>query len=567
MGDPCLNLNPSPRQSQAIAQTVLLLAARENAALPWQEVLIAAGFGVQTSLPVGALQALQAAAVEVVAIVWLQSATPAPDGEPDLPIILLERLQAMERDRPVLLVGDRVEPTALAECFRVGLADYLPADRPEQLPPALQRILAARAERAADLQRRRAIEGLVGRLQGTTVLAEVLQEIVDWLRGTLAAETCWLSGSELRDRPWRIQYLAAASARGDEPGLGSFDPFVPHYRQRLERGQLSYVPRTEWPAAMQTLSSLQSIEAVLLVPLQYDGRCWGALCLLQGCQLPQPWSAADLTQVQNAALHGAIALHRDDCLRQLQREKQELIDASETSPHSESFATMSHEIRAPLANILGFARMLRDCHYGPLNERQQQYVNSLCNCSEYLLALLNNLLDLSKIEADREELNWEAIPIENICHAALELVSSKAQERGLALELQIAPELTVCYADRLRLQQILVNLLSNAVKFTPEGSVSLQVGCSDGEILFSVIDTGIGITAADLQTLFQPFQQVRAARKSSEPGTGLGLVLSLRLAQLHGGDITAVSEPQRGSCFTFRLPTKVPEYYDDRPDS
>ena len=256
-------------------------------------------------------------------------------------------------------------------------------------------------------------------------------------------------------------------------------------------------------------------------------------------------------------------------VRQLEREKQELI--ANERVRDEFFATMSHELRAPLANILGFAKMLRDRVYGPLNARQYQYASSLYNCGEYLLELINDLLDLAKIEADREELNWETVGIAEVCQASLDIVSSRAIGRGLQLQLHIDPNLKVCKVDRLRLQQILINLLSNAVKFTDAGSVRLQVAQHEDEIRFSVIDTGIGISGEDLENLFEPFRQIRLnsppVEDRSERGTGLGLALSRKLARLHGGDLTATSEPDRGSCFTFHLPINAPDCHDSEPDS
>jgi len=283
-------------------------------------------------------------------------------------------------------------------------------------------------------------------------------------------------------------------------------------------------------------------------------------------ELPQVLQRATNTlSTLSATTHLAL----EQRVRQLEREKNELIASGRV--RDEFFATMSHELRAPLANILGFAKMLRDCVYGPLNDRQSQYASSLYSCSEYLLELMNNLLDLAKVEAGREELNWETIDVAEVCRASLDTVSSRATGRGLQLQLHVAPDLEVCTVDRLRLQQILINLLSNAVKFTSVGSVRLQVDRHDREIHFSVIDTGVGISDRDLQQLFEPFRQVRSKSVSiedrSDRGTGLGLALSRKLARLHGGDITVTSEPDRGSCFTFHLPIRTPDAQDSQPDS
>lgn len=306
---------------------------------------------------------------------------------------------------------------------------------------------------------------------------------------------------------------------------------------------------------------------IILVGEFLDPTCLAA-CFQAG--LTDYLEASELVQLPQVLRRAASTLpiiaRLEQRINRLEREKQELV--ARGRDRNEFFATMSHELRAPLANILGFAKMLRDCLYGPLNERQQQYAGAIFNCGEYLLELINNLLDLAKIEAEREELCWETVNVTEVCMASLEVVSGRAADRGLPLQLQVDPNLEECGADRLRLQQILINLLSNAIKFTDSGSVRLEAKRRDREVLFSVIDTGIGISERDLQNLFEPFRQVRPAKETatagpgcrdrSDRGTGLGLALSRKLAQLHGGDITAASEPNRGSCFTLHLPIDAP---------
>ena len=213
-----------------------------------------------------------------------------------------------------------------------------------------------------------------------------------------------------------------------------------------------------------------------------------------------------------------------------------------------------HELRNPIAAILGFAKMLQDEIYGSLNPKQMQYVSATFTTGEHLLELVNNYLDLAKINANQEELQIERLPVEDICQAALAMLKGKARKKGLELILDIEESIDFCYADHLRLKQVLVNLLSNAIKFTKEGSVTLQVTATQDTLNFAIIDTGIGISEADCQKLFQPFQQIQTLLHRKYKGTGLGLALSRKLVELHGGKITLTSKLGEGTCFAVFLP-------------
>jgi signal transduction histidine kinase len=216
-----------------------------------------------------------------------------------------------------------------------------------------------------------------------------------------------------------------------------------------------------------------------------------------------------------------------------------------------------HELRNPLVGILGFARVLQEQIYGQLNEKQLQYINLIANSGEYLRDLVNDFLDLSRVGGDREELYLEKFAVEDLCLAALALVKERADLQGLELSLEIGKNVDFFLADQRRLKQILVNLLSNAVKFTEIGSVTLKVEYQTYNLAFSVIDTGIGIAPEDQNKLFRPFGQIKThplARK--QKGSGLGLALSRKLAQLHGGDITLTSEVGKGTCLTVLIPVQ-----------
>jgi len=223
---------------------------------------------------------------------------------------------------------------------------------------------------------------------------------------------------------------------------------------------------------------------------------------------------------------------------------------------SEFLSHINHELRTPLTGILGFSRMLVEEIYGPLNDKQKQYMKGIVSSGEHLMSLINDFLDISKIEANREELFLERIAVEDVCLSALSMLKTRAKEQNLELKLEIGPNVEMCIADQRRLKQILLNLLSNAIKFTEIGSVTLKVEYAQDELIFSVIDTGIGIKPSDQAQLFQPFQQIHSHLSRKQKGTGLGLALSHKLARLHGGDLRLTSEVGKGSRFTLNLPSQ-----------
>ena len=235
-------------------------------------------------------------------------------------------------------------------------------------------------------------------------------------------------------------------------------------------------------------------------------------------------------------------------IQQLQTEVQTWIDDEKNK--QEHFAYLSHELRSPVSSMLGFGRMLKEQCYGALNDKQMQYVKAMVTVGEYMLKLVNNYLDLAKINADKQTLDFQRLPIEEICQSCLAELSEESRQKGLSLNLDLENELDFCTVDAVRFQQILINLLSNAIKFTDEGSVTLRVRRDRDLLYFAVIDTGEGISAENMNKLFQPFPQITDRYES----TGLGLTLSKQLARLHGGDITVTSELGKGSCFTLQIP-------------
>ncbi len=240
-----------------------------------------------------------------------------------------------------------------------------------------------------------------------------------------------------------------------------------------------------------------------------------------------------------------------DC-QTFQRDNQELQQISQLK--SEFLANTSHEIRTPLSSILGFTHLLREQGFNPGAVRHQEYLRIILTSGQHLLSLINDILDLSKIEANQLDLNWEIVEIAPLCQTIVMLVQEKANDRGLQLKLEIVQPAQDLYCDPLRLKQMLFNLLSNALKFTKVGTVGLRVEQDDRSTHFTVWDTGVGIPEDQLNLLFRPYQQLPHTATPQAEGTGLGLALTQKLAELHHGTVRVNSELDRGSRFTVSLP-------------
>jgi hypothetical protein len=238
--------------------------------------------------------------------------------------------------------------------------------------------------------------------------------------------------------------------------------------------------------------------------------------------------------------------------KKMEARNRELVRANQLK--SEFLANTSHEIRTPLSSILGFTHLMREQGYSPSNLRHQEYLNIILTSGQHLLALINDILDLSKIEANQLDLQWETVKVKELCNSVLTLVKEKANDKGLALRLDIDPGATTLVADSLRMKQMLFNLLANALKFTLRGSVGLKVESAGVYLRFTVWDTGTGISKEKQSQLFRPYSQIANAVVERDEGTGLGLALTQKLAELHGGWVELQSELNKGSQFTIVLP-------------
>jgi signal transduction histidine kinase len=223
---------------------------------------------------------------------------------------------------------------------------------------------------------------------------------------------------------------------------------------------------------------------------------------------------------------------------------------------SEFLANMSHELRTPLNAIIGFSEVLHQRLFGEINEKQEEYLEDILSSGNHLLSLINDVLDLSKVEAGQVTLDVAAFSLREALERGVVMVRERAITNGVRLSLELAPDVDGVRGDERRFRQIVFNVLSNAVKFTPAGgSVTVAAARVDGEVHVSVTDTGPGIARDDQQRIFDEFQQTGVGAEQRE-GTGLGLALSKRLVELHGGRIWVESEPGHGSRFVFTLPSE-----------
>jgi signal transduction histidine kinase/ActR/RegA family two-component response regulator len=290
--------------------------------------------------------------------------------------------------------------------------------------------------------------------------------------------------------------------------------------------------------------------SVLVIPMIRGTRIVGTLVILRRDVGSFPDEMVEL--VQTFASQSSIALVNAWLFRELETKSAQLEVASRHK--SEFLASMSHELRTPLNAIIGFSEVLIDRMFGDLNERQDEYVHDIWNSGRHLLELLNEILDLSKVEAGQMVLEPTTFGVAQALESAMSLVRERAARHGIAVHVTVADDVDTVETDELRFKQVLLNLLSNAVKFTPDGgSIDVRVDRVDDNLVVAVTDTGIGIPLADRERIFESFQQ-GGRGVAREEGTGLGLTLSRRIVELFGGRLWLESEVGTGSTFAFTVP-------------
>jgi signal transduction histidine kinase len=341
------------------------------------------------------------------------------------------------------------------------------------------------------------------------------------------------------------------------PGRGSVTARAILTRAVVHVPDLAADPEHEYSALVT-----QGFHTVLSVPMLRNADPIGAITVRR--QNVRPFSDKQIALLQTFADQAVIAIENVRLFKELEASNREIAEKSRqievASQHkSEFLANMSHELRTPLNAIIGFSEVLSDRMFGDLNEKQEEYLKDIHASGTHLLSLINDILDLSKIEAGRMELELTEFDLANAIENALMLIRERAGRRSIALHTSIDNQLGQIQADERKVRQVVLNLLSNAIKFTPEGGrIDVHAAPKDESVEVSVTDTGVGIAPEDQEAVFEEFRQVGTAEKKAE-GTGLGLTLCRKFIELHGGRIWVRSQEGVGSTFTFTIPVRCGE--------
>jgi signal transduction histidine kinase len=293
---------------------------------------------------------------------------------------------------------------------------------------------------------------------------------------------------------------------------------------------------------------------VLAVPLVRDADTLGVITVWR--YEKRLFTQKQVAMVNTFADQAVIAIENVRLFKEIQEKSRQLEIANKHK--SDFLANMSHELRTPLNAIIGFSEVLAEKMFGEVNDKQLEYLKDIHSSGHHLLSLINDILDLSKIEAGRMELDMSEFHLPSTLQNALTLVRERATRHEIKLGLEVDARVGRVHADERKVKQIVLNLLSNAVKFTPDGGrVDVAARMDTDKVLVSVVDTGIGIAAEDQATVFEEFRQVGRDYTKKAEGTGLGLALTKRFVELHGGSLSLASEPGKGSTFTFTLPVEA----------
>jgi signal transduction histidine kinase len=304
---------------------------------------------------------------------------------------------------------------------------------------------------------------------------------------------------------------------------------------------------------MRAVMQQAHFRAVLAVPIQREGRILGGLVVVR--QMPGEFAPELVGLLETLATQSALAIENARLFGALAQKSRELEVASRHK--SEFLANMSHELRTPLNAVIGFSEVLGERMFGDLNDKQAEYVQDILSSGRHLLSLINDILDLAKVEAGRVELELAPFSLPAALDGTLTLVRERAGRHGLTLSLAVEGGIDEIVADERKIRQVILNLLSNAVKFTPDGGrVEVRVVPANGSVEISVLDTGIGIAPEDQAVIFEEFRQVGSDYARKREGTGLGLALARRFVELHGGKIRVESAVGQGSTFTFTIPVR-----------
>ena len=304
----------------------------------------------------------------------------------------------------------------------------------------------------------------------------------------------------------------------------------------------------------------EGFRALLAVPLLREDRLIGGLVVRR--RAPGQFQKETVDLLQTFATQSALAIQNARLFREIEAKGRELEIASKHK--SDFLANMSHELRTPLNAILGYTELILDKIYGEVPENIQEVLERVEKNGRHLLGLINDVLDLSKIEAGQLVLSLDDYSMKDVVHTVFTSVESLAAEKNLELKVSVSPEVAQGKGDQQRISQVFLNLVGNAIKFTEAGEVRIEATASNDNFVVSVSDTGPGLSEADTQMIFEEFHQVDGSSTRKKGGTGLGLSIAKRIVEMHGGRIWVESTVGKGSTFWFTLPVRVERQKEQR---